>query len=565
MHKSSKLTLAAALGATVAMIIAACGSSGDTTDSSESPTSASSEQQDTGEGGSSGEGGSAEEISIGTTDRVVSLDPAGSYDNGSLMLEVQLYQFLLSIPAGQNELVPDAAESCDFTDDGQTYTCTVKEGLQFSNGDPLTAEDVAFSFQRVVDINDANGPSSLLGNMKSVEATDDLTVKFTLNNANDQTFPFILGTSAGPIVNKNVFPADALLDDAQVIGSGPYALDADAYAKNDLAVLVPNENYQGNGGEIKNGGVTLQYFADASNLKLAVQQGDIDVAWRSLDAQSITDLRGSDTVDVIEGPGGEDRYIVFNLQTMPGDNAEQQQAIRRAVAYSIDRNALAEKIYQGLYQPAYSMVPDGLPGHIDAFKDEFGDAPNKDAAAKELADAGVTTPVTLPLQYNPDHYGSASADEYGEIKSQLEATGLFQVDLQSTEWTQYNKERVSDAYPMYQLGWFPDFPDADTYLTPFLIEGNFVGAHYCDADGTVGERPCDIDNILPLVTTEQTSSGQERIDAIEEIQRISAGGTMPTLPLLQGKQIAVAGKNVTGVADTLDAAFQFRFWVIGKN
>lgn len=574
MHKSAKLTLITALGVSVAMVVAACGS-GRTDDNATSsqPAGSSSAQEssapaETGEssepaGSDSGSADSGATIAIGTTDKVVSLDPAGSYDNGSLMLELQLYQFLMNIPAGQNTPTPDAAESCDFTDDGATYTCTMKQGLTFSNGDPLTAQDVAFSFQRVVDINDPNGPASLLGNMKSVEAKDDSTVVFTLNNPNDQTWPFVLGTSAGPIVDSKVYPADALLPDEQAVGSGPYKIDS--YSKNELVSLVPNDSYNGNGGEVKNAGVTLQYFTDASNLKLAVQQGDVDVAWRTLDPQSITDLKSNSNVQVLEGPGGEDRYIVFNLKTMPGDDDAQKLAIRRAIAYSIDRQQIATKVFQDQYQPAYSMVPDGFPGHVDAFKDEFGETPDKDAAAKELSDAGVTTPVTLPIQYNPDHYGSASDLQFNEIKSQLEATGLFKVDLQSAEWTTYSKERTQDAYPIYQLGWYPDFPDADNYLTPFLSPNNFVQAHYCDADAAEGSRPCDTDGVLPLLTTEQTQSGDARIQAIEKIQEISATGVMPTLPLLQGKQIAVTGTDVTGVQDTLDATFLFRFWMIGKN
>ena len=85
---------------------------------------------------------------------MVSLDPAGSYDNGSLMLEVQLYQFLLVIPAGEKVPTPDAASKCSFGSGGSTYTCTMKPGLKFSNGDPLTAKDVAFTFNRVITIND---------------------------------------------------------------------------------------------------------------------------------------------------------------------------------------------------------------------------------------------------------------------------------------------------------------------------------------------------------------------------------------------------------------------------
>jgi peptide/nickel transport system substrate-binding protein len=572
-HKSAKLTLITAFGVSAAMVISACGSGRtDNTDTSSQPAGGSSSQESSApaQSGAStetssetGAPASGASIAVGTTDKVVSLDPAGSYDNGSLMLELQIYQFLMNIPAGQSTPTPDAAESCDFTDNGATYTCKMKQGLTFSNGDPLTAKDVAFSFKRVVDINDPNGPASLLGNMKSVDAPDDSTVVFTLNNANDQTWPFILGTSAGPIVDSKVYPADKLLPDEQAVGSGPYKVDS--YSKNELVSLVPNTSYNGNGGAVKNAGVTLQYFTDASNLKLAVQQGDVDVAWRTLDPQSITDLRSNDKVKVLEGPGGEDRYIVFNLKTMPGDNDAQKLAIRRAIAYSIDRQQIATKVFQDQYQPAYSMVPDGFPGHVDAFKDEFGASPDKTAAAKELSDAGVKTPVTLPIEYNPDHYGSASDLQFNEIKAQLEATGLFKVNLQSAEWTTYSKERTQDAYPIYQLGWYPDFPDADNYLSPFLAPNNFVQAHYCDTDAPEGSRPCDKDGVLPLLTTEQTQSGDARTQAIEQIQKISATGVMPTLPLLQGKQIAVTGTDVTGVQDTLDATFLFRFWMIGKN
>jgi len=507
-------------------------------------------------------------IKVGTTDVVVSLDPAGSYDNGSLMLETQLYQFLLVIPAGEKVPTPDAASKCDFTDSGSTYTCTMKPGLKFSNGDPLTAHDVEFSFNRVIKIDDPNGPPSLLANMKSVKATDDSTVVFTLIAPNDQTFPFVLGTSAGPIVDSKVFPANKLLEDGKVIGSGPYKLSG--YQKGQLASLAPNANYNGNGGTVMNSGVTLQYFTESANLKLAVQQGAVDVAWRSLDAQSISDLRTDSKVKVLDGPGGEIRYIVFNLNTMPGGTAAQKLAVRRAVAFSVDRQSLATNIFQDTYTPLYSMVADGLPGHLDAFKTEFGAGPDKTKAAAALTAAGVTAPVTLNLQYALGHYGPTSADEYGEIKRQLESTGLFKVNIQSTEYTTYSKQRRADTYPAYQLGWFPDFPDADNYITPFLVPNNFVGAHYCDdpkkfPTATVGSRPCDLDKVLPLIATEQSGTGAARTAAIGQIQTISASGQLPTLPLLQGKQLAVTGPKVTGVDKTLDSTFLFRFWLIGKT
>jgi peptide/nickel transport system substrate-binding protein len=546
--RRTKKALALAVALAAAAALAACGAG--KKDSGKS----------SGAGGTStnaASGGKA--ITIGTTDQVVALDPAGSYDNGSLLLEDNMYQFLMSVPAGQTAPVPDAAQKCGFTDPN-TYTCTIKPNQKFSNGDPLTAADVAFSFNRINKINNPNGPASLIGNMKSVVATDANTVTFTLKNPNDQTWPFVLGTSAGPIVDQKVFPADKLLDDAKAIGSGPYELGS--YQKNQLVQLKANPNYGGDN-KPKTSQITLKYYTQPDNMKLDVQSGGIDIAWRSLTPTDVDSLKKDSSVDVLTGSGGELRYMAFNFKTMPGKNDAQKLAIRQAIAYSVDRTDLANNVYKGTFQPAYSMIPAGIADATTPFKTVYGDTPNKAKATSTLSAAGVKTPLTLNIDYTTDHYGSTSADEYNEIKRQLEATGLFKVNLQGTAWTTYNAERVKDTYSIYQLGWFPDFVDGDNYLGPFLAENNFVHAHYCDPGAK--NRPCDQDGVLPLLTKEETQSGAARQQAFTQIQSKLATGTLPLLPLLSGKQVAVTGKDISGVQETLDPTYQFRMWLFSKS
>ena len=541
--RTTKL-LAIGAAALAAISLAACGSS-----------------KGGGGGGSKG-GGSGSTITIGTTDQVVSLDPAGSYDNGSLLLEDNIYQFLMRVPAGGKAPEPDAAQSCSFTTPTE-YTCTIKSGQKFSNGDPLTAQDVAFSFTRVVTINNPNGPASLLANMVSAKATDDSTVVFTLKNPNDQTWPFILGTSAGPIVDSKVFPADKLLDDSKVIGSGPYMIKS--YNKNQLVGLAANPNYSGPN-EAKTANIVLKYYtgSEASgNMKLDIQSGAIDIAWRSLAAEDVDSLKSASGVKVLTGAGGELRYLVFNLKTMPGNNDAQKLAIRQAIAYSIDRTDLANNVYKGTYQPAYSMIPSGIANATTPFEDTYGSSPDKAKATSVLQQAGVTTPVSLNIEYTTDHYGPVSPQEYNEIKRQLEATGLFKVNIQGKPWTTYSTERVQDTYPIYQLGWFPDYVDGDNYLSPFLVEDNFVHAHYCDKGAT--NRPCDKDGVLPLLAQEETQTGDARTQAFQQIQEKLATGEMPYLPLLSGYQVAVVRDDISGVQDTLDPTYQFRFWMFSKS
>jgi peptide/nickel transport system substrate-binding protein len=512
-------------------------------------------------GSDNGDSGGSSAITVGTTDKVTVLDPAGSYDNGSFAVMNQVFPFLMNTPYGSPDVEPDIAESAEFTAPTQ-YTVTLKEGLTFANGNELTSSDVKFTFDRQLAIADENGPSSLLYNLDSVETPDELTAVFNLKSENDQIFPQILSSPAGPIVDEDVFSATELTSDDEIVDgkafAGQYSIES--YDFNNLISFTANPDYQGVLGAPENEQVVLQYFADSSNLKLAIQEGEIDVAHRSLSATDIADLEGNDDVSVETGPGGEIRYIVFNFDTQPfgaqtpeADEAKAL-AVRQAVADLIDRDALSEDTYKGTYTPLYSFVPEGLTGAIEPLKELYGDGeggPSTEAAEKRLSDAGIEGPVELNLQYSNDHYGPTSGDEYAAIKSQLEESGLFTVNLQTTEWVQYSKDRTSDVYPLYQLGWFPDYSDADNYLTPFFLTENFLGNHYDNTEVN--------DKILEQASIVDPA---ERQAALEEIQTMVASD-LSTIPYLQGAQVAVVGSDVSGV--TLDASFKFRFAPITKG
>jgi peptide/nickel transport system substrate-binding protein len=185
----------------------------------------------------------------------------------------------------------------------------------------------------------------------------------------------------------------------------------------------------------------------------------------------------------------------------------------------------------------------------------YGDGeggPDADAATAALSSAGVDVPVQLDLQYSPDHYGASSDEEYALIKTQLEASGLFTVNLQSTLWDTYSTERRQDAYPVYQLGWFPDFSDADNYLSPFFVKDNFVGNHYDSAA---------VQALLSQEIAEEDETARTAL--IGEVQDAVAAD-LPTLPLLQGTQVVVSASDVQGVDDTLDPSFKFRYGALSR-
>lgn len=515
-------------------------------------------------GGSTGGASSASSapITFGTTDKVSSLDPAGSYDNGSFMVMNQIFPFVLNSKPGGATPEPDMAVSASFTSP-KVYTVKLKPGLKWANGHVLDSADVKFSFDRQVKINDPNGPATLLGNLASVEAPDAKTVVFNLKEGNDQTFEQILLSPAGPIVDNEVFPADKIMPDNDIIAAKAYAgqYSIASYKKNEVISLKAYPRYDGLLGKPKSDNVIIKYYSDSNNLKLDIQQGNIDVASRSLTPTDIASLKTDSKVTVNVGPGGELRYIVFNFNTMPfgakaaGANPAKALAVRQAIADSIDREAIATQVYKGTYLPVYSYVPNGFAGATEPLKSMYGDGtgkPSLDKAKKALSDAGVATPVTLKLQYNSDHYGASSGDEYAAVKSQLEKTGLFKVNLQSTEWVTYTKDRVVDAYPLYQLGWFPDYSDADNYLTPFFSANNFLKNHY------------DNKSVQAMITKQATTTDKAARKALIGDIQAAVAKDLSTLPILQGAQVAVSGKDVKGVQDTLDTSFKIRLGVMSK-
>lgn len=491
---------------------------------------------------------------LGTTDKITAIDPAGAYDIGSWNLQYSIFEQLVAVPAGESTPVGDAAESCDYTD-AQTITCKLRADNKFSNGNALTSSDVKFSFERNIAINDPNGASILLANLSdgaeapklkegAIETPDDLTVVFHLNNP-DLTFLSVISGAVASIVDEETFPADALLPDDQVVGSGPLQLDS--FTKDQQAALSANANYSGKRTP-QSSQVFIQYFADASPLRQAIEAGDVDVAWRTLSPTDLTSLRSNSAVSVLDGEGAEFRYWVAQTK----NEAPGQLAVRQAVASLIDRAAIASDVYDDQVNPAWSIVPPGFGGQVPSFQTKWGEAPNVDQAKQLLAAANIATPVNLTIGYTPTRYGPNAVDEANMIAEQLTSSGLFTVKIESAEWSEYQTLYKEGAYDFFQLGWYPDFLDADNYLAPFIVDGGFFQNGYSNPE------------VNELVVKQQGETDPAAREAIlGQLQDIVAND-VPLVPSWNGKNVAVARPEMKGVAETLDATYIFRMWSITK-
>jgi peptide/nickel transport system substrate-binding protein len=199
------------------------------------------------------------------------------------------------------------------------------------------------------------------------------------------------------------------------------------------------------------------------------------------------------------------------------------------------------------------MVPTGLTGHTTGFFDTYGD-PDADKAREILTDAGITEKVPLEFWYTTDRYGSETAVMFKELKRQLEASGLFEITLKSRPWKSYVEGYKNGEYPVFGRGWFPDFPDPDNFVAPFVGKDNALGTPY--------PAP-EITGILLPRSRRESDRGQVVRD-FEEAQRILVDDAQ-LLPLWQGKQYVAASEEISGGAQALDPSTIMMMWELYRK
>jgi peptide/nickel transport system substrate-binding protein len=215
--------------------------------------------------------------------------------------------------------------------------------------------------------------------------------------------------------------------------------------------------------------------------------------------------------------------------------------VRQALALAIDREAISEGVYAGAHESLYSLVPNGMVSHIDA----FGDRDLAQARAL-LAEVGfdAARPLVVDLWWTTDYFGPAEGELAAAIKEALEETGLIEVNLHSADWATYVDAAFTEgSMPVYLMRWFPDFLDPDSYLYPGFL-------HYSE----------ELDSLLTVARF--TPDIEYRWQLYEEVQHMWAE-QVPAIPLTQRLSIVVTQKDVKGV--TLDLTQFLRYYTLARE
>ncbi|MGW6508953.1 ABC transporter substrate-binding protein, partial [Streptomyces niveus] len=384
----------------------------------------------------------------------------------------------------------------------------------------------------------------------TIETPSDAEVIFHLKTP-DATFPYKLSTPIAGIVDPESYDGKKLRDGFEVNGSGPYNFKAEVKGDRIVkAVFTKNDSYKGDL-KLRNTKVELRSYPDAAAMGKALDSGEIDVMSRTMSPEQIEKMAAQpkDSIALTEMPGLEIRYLAFDTD----EPAVKEKAVRQAVAALVDRGQIASEVYGSTAEPLYSLIPATVTAHTNSFFNKYGE-PDRAEAQRLLEEAGVQTPVKFTLNYTTDHYGEATAKEFETLKKQLNSSGLFDVDTKGAEWSKFRPAQTRGDYAVYGMGWFPDFPDPDSYIAPFLDADNFLNAPYANKKV--------IGNLIPQSRREAERSAAAK--SFVEIQDIVAED-VPVLPLWQGKQYVAAADDISGVEWALNPSGELLFWELGTG
>lgn len=328
------------------------------------------------------------------------------------VLLYNVYETLVKLEA-DGSITPLLAESWELSDDGTVYTFTLRNGVTFHNGKPLTAEDVAFSVENVLTKDPAHPFATTLAPIESVEALDELTVRITLSSFSANLL-FFLTQGQGVILDQNEIGS---IDNSPV-GTGPFVFSS--WTVGDAIVLERNPDYWGDPALLER--VTFRYINDPNALNNAMLAGDIDIVAGVSAPELLEVFEDDERFDVLTGLTNGEVTLAINADHPPLDDLR----VRQAILYAMDEQEIIDLAYFGYGVPIGSHATPLDPWYVDL----TGVYPHEPDRARELlAETGVED-LTLGLSLPPVSY----ARRGGEIlASQLEDVGIG-VEIDNLEW-----------------------------------------------------------------------------------------------------------------------------------
>lgn len=462
-----KKFMAMTLGLVMALSLVACGSGSDSGSSTTKETAAAES------GDSTNTGSNTVVVAMGAG--FSTLDPGYTYEKYPPVIINACYETLFKFYDNEGAAEPCLVDTYEFSGDAMTLTVTLKDGITFASGNPMTSADVLFSINRCKNLQ--GNPSFICDTIESMEAPDEKTVVFHLTQP-DSAVLSKLTYSATAILDSEVVKANggtdaedaAATDTAQAYldttsaGSGMYVMTS--YTPDEEVVLEKNPNYWGEATNVDKYIIKIQ--PDSNTQMMTLSTGDIDVAMNMTD-DTMAELAGDENVEIINGATKTVGFVMMNMNEEyggPVSDPNVQKAIRKAIDYTGIQTIIGE----GTLTP-YSIIQSGFMGSKG---ERDADYTNLEEAKALLAEAGYPDGFDVDLTVcDLDMEGVVLTDLAQKVKDDLSQIGI-NVNIVSQPWA----AGYGDDYRDGKLGftvmyWGVDYNDPNAQLE--FLPGASVG------------------------------------------------------------------------------------------
>lgn len=459
-----------------------------------------------------------------------------------------LYEGLVTYDAA-GEVIPGSAESWEISEDGLTYTFHLRDGARWSNGDPVTAGDFLFAFRRIMDPATAAGYASVLfdilnaediagGNMAieelGVAAPDDQTLVITLRNPTPYFLELLTHQTGKPLHQASVEQfGDDFVRPGNLVTNGAYMLES--FTPNDRIVMQKNPHFW----DAENVAIdTIHYipFEDRSACLRRFEAGEVHIC-SDVPAEQMTYMKENLPDNLRIAPYLGTYYLPVKVRV----EKLSDPRVRQAISMVIDREFIADQVWQGTMLPAYSLVPPGIANYLDdAPRLPYADddlLDREDAALALLEEAGVDpSTLTIELRYNSSENNKNTMAAVADMLSHI---GISATLTEMEGSTYFNYLREDGPFEIVRAGWIGDYNDPQNFL--FLNESG-VSFNY--------PRWSNEEYDSKMRAAAETTDLEARARILAEAETIYLEN-VPSIPILYYSSRALVADNVTGWVDNL--------------
>lgn len=453
-------------------------------------------------------------VTVAMSKEPKSLIPYGSDDTGTSFVTSQIYEKLIDTDQDM-KLVPGLAKSWEQLDDTH-FRFTLRDDVKFHNGEKFTAEDVLYTFEKLVE-SPATSSTFDSVDIASSKVEDATHVVIVLS----KTYPAFLrmcSLDIAGIVCKKAMEADPNGYAEKPIGTGAFKFVE--YATGDYVKLQANTDWWG--GKLNFDNLVLRYIPEATTRAIEAETGGVDIA--QVTASDVENIQSNNDITLVTQPILNTSYVSFNCKVAPFDNVK----VRQAISLAIDCDAIVKASYFGLAETSHSFLAPDIWGYYKAESDY--DDYNVEKAKQLLAEAGYANGFTCTMVSNG---GQATAEMIQEYLKQIGIT----VELNVTDFSNWLDALVNGKQQMYIGGWTVPSGDASEAFTAFDSE-NF---------GSGGNRSFysnpEADALINKIDTEMDENA--RMEACKQLQELLADECV-TIGLNVGTNFYACSKSISG-------------------